>query len=365
MKIEHGGNVDALAMQLGYNREDCIDFSANINPFGVSKALRQVIIESIDALVHYPDIHYRAAKNAIATYHQLPAETVLLSNGAVEIFYELARFFKPKQVLTLSPTFMEYEKAFSQVGAKIKLCPLDSSYQWTFDSMMPYLSMLTSGDVVLICNPNNPTGTLVTSEELKKVANYLSDKNIYLVIDEAFVDFLMDEVQYTFVPFLKEYPHVIVVKSLTKFYAIPGLRLGYALTFLTSCLTDIDNKRAPWSINTLADRAVPVILKDINYQKQTKQWLHQEKEFLYNALVSFHQLDVVKPTVNYIFFTYLGELDLRKALWEKKVFIRSCQNYHGLTTQHYRVAVRTRKENEQLIKAIQEIFDNEVIHEKC
>lgn len=365
MKVEHGGNLAALAAQLGYEAEDCLDFSANINPFGLSPALREGLVKAIDSLVHYPDIDYSRSRKFLAAAHGLDSSQVLLANGAVEIFYELARFFRPQRLLTLSPTFMEYEKAFGQVGSQLVTHRLEApDYQWAFDSLLPSLESLSQGDAVLICNPNNPTGTLVKNDSLQQLAAYLLEKEVLLILDEAFMDFVDQAASYSFLPYLQAYPNTVIVRSLTKFYAIPGLRLGYALSCHASCFETIEQTRAPWTVNSLADQVLPILFQDRAYQEQTRRWLKEEQAFLYKELSGLPDLLVLKPSVNYIFFEYLGSLDLRQALWQRKIFIRSCQNYHDLGPQHYRIAIRSRAENEQLLQALREVLAKGGCHEQ-
>lgn len=357
MKVEHGGNMNQLASDFGFRPEDCLDFSANINPLGLSEKVKSKIIETLDSLVHYPDVTYSQSKAALAEYHSCPTQQILLSNGAVEIFYELARYVKPKKILLLSPTFMEYEKAFKQVGSEIICHVLEGPhYSWTFESILPNLEKLSSGDLVLICNPNNPTGTLVPTATLLLVAEFLRQKGAYLVLDEAFMDFVLDNDAYSMVAHLKDYQNVIVVRSLTKFYAIPGLRLGYALSSNIDLIAAIDEMRPPWTINALADALVPVILKDSEYHHATEEWLKSEQEFLYKELTALPDLQVLPPTVNYIFFEYEGNESLRELLIQEKIFIRSCHNYHHLNDRHYRVAIRSREENCRLIEAFRSVL---------
>ncbi|MGT2933974.1 threonine-phosphate decarboxylase CobD [Streptococcus catagoni] len=365
MEIEHGGNVQQLAKQLGINVQDCLDFSANINPYGLSPKLKKHLIDHLESLTQYPDIHYQKARNYLADYHGYSRDNVLLSNGAVEIFYQLADQLKPERLLTLSPTFMEYQKAFKQVGARISHLHLEAPhYQWDFQSLLSQLEDLQEGDVVLICNPNNPTGSLVNNKVLRKVANYLKEKAIFLILDEAFMDFIEDDEVYSFISYLADFPNVIVVRSLTKFYAIPGLRLGYAVTCHKTCLQDIAQKRAPWTINALSESAIPLLLSDEHYIAQTRQWLRKEQYFLYKAFTAISQISAVKPTANYLFFECQAPIDLRQALWQKKIFIRSCQNYDHLSEKHYRVAIRSHAENSLLVEAIKDILKVSGSHEK-
>lgn len=365
MKVEHGGNMTSLARKMGYQPEDCIDFSANINPLGLSDKLKKVLEESFSTLVQYPEIDYDLPRALIAKYHSCDKESVLLANGAVEVFYDLARVLQPKRLLLLSPTFMEYEKAFKQLGTELIYHVLTSpNYTWSSEGLLSDLDQLERGDVVLICNPNNPTGQVVGQGDLLVLVRELSKRGLFLILDEAFVDFLDQEDRHSLIPYLGDFPDVVVVRSLTKFYAIPGLRLGYALTKHPDLLARIEGIRPPWTVNALAAAAVPSLLEDKDYQSETRRWLAAEQAFLYEGLSSFDNLRVIKPSVNYIFFEYLGGLDLRQELWKKKIFIRSCHNYHNLTANHYRVGIRNRQDNRRLLEALDELIGGGVWHEE-
>lgn len=365
MKVEHGGNMKTLALKMGYQLEECIDFSANINPLGLSDKLKKTLEESFSTLIQYPDIDYDLPRSHIAKYHGCDKESVLLANGAVEVFYDLARVLQPKRLLLLSPTFMEYEQAFKQVGTEMVYHRLSSpSYVWSLEGVLKDLAQLNRGDVVLICNPNNPTGQVVGQEELLFLANELSKRGLFFILDEAFVDFLNQEDRYSLIPYLGDFPNLVVVRSLTKFYAIPGLRLGYALTKFPDLWARIEEIRPPWTVNTLAAAAVSCLLEDKDYRSETRKWLVTEQAFLYDGLASFDTLRVVKSSVNYIFFEYLGKLDLRQELWKKKIFIRSCRNYHNLTVNHYRVGIRKREDNRRLLEALDELIGDGYWHEK-
>lgn len=358
--VDHGGNVKHLAKVAGYSVADCLDFSANINPMGLSAKLRSCLLSSLDQVLAYPDVTYAESHQLLADYHACRPHQVLLANGAVELFYDLARFFQAKQVLTLSPTFMEYEKAFTQEGAQVLDYPLQPPYYtWCLKDLLPHLEQLVAGDVVVICNPNNPTGSLVDNQVLRQLAGLLAERSLYLIVDEAFLDFLPDEEHYSMVAYLKDYPNLVIVRSLTKFYALPGLRLGYALSAHPTCLSSVAERRPPWSVNCFAEAALPVVLGDRSYQEKTRQWLATEQNFFYQELLKCPNIFPLKPTANYIFLTYVGQLDLRKALWARGILIRSCANYHQLGQEHYRIAIRKREDNQRLLHALNEILNEE------
>lgn len=357
--VEHGGNLAHLAALAGYEPTDCIDFSANINPLGLSRAVRNHLIRELDHLTVYPDVKQRQARDYLATYHGLEPENFLLCNGAVEAFYDFARWLQPKRAWILEPTFLEYRKAFASTGAQIQSIPLkEPAFTWTFESLRLDLAAVQEGDVVVLCNPNNPTGTQSSRSELEELVMWLGRRGAWCLLDEAFIDFIEEE-DASLLPLLQKLEKLVIVRSLTKFFALPGLRLGYMTTGHATCLEEIRQQRPPWTVNHLAASALPVLLADTDYQRRTYEWLAKEQAYLYQGLKAFPSLSVHRPTANFIFFRYKGQRDLRQRLWEQKLLIRSCWNYPGLGENYYRVGIRSHLENRRLLEVLGEVLENE------
>ncbi|EAE6663036.1 threonine-phosphate decarboxylase CobD [Listeria monocytogenes] len=358
MKIttaSHGGNYNELAKQHGLTKEMVLDFSANINPLGVPASLKQTITANLDKLVEYPEPDYLALRARIASFHHLDLANVIPGNGATELIFGIAKVTKAQKVLLLAPTFAEYERAFFDAEKVYAELTKETNFA-AAEIVLEMLERDTDIEAVCLCNPNNPTGQLISQKEMVKIANICEKRNIYLIIDEAFMDFLEENEAISMINYLERFPHLAIIRAFTKFFAIPGLRLGYLLTknnLLAEALLQI---REPWSINTFADLAGQILLEDKTYIKQTYQWIHKEREFLYTGLCEFPELTVFEPSVNYIFFHLEKPLDLRKELLLKGIFIRSCANYRGLTENYYRVAVKSREDNCQLLTALEVIF---------
>ncbi|MCD2225639.1 threonine-phosphate decarboxylase CobD [Listeria cossartiae] len=358
MKIttaSHGGNYNELAKKHGLTKEMVLDFSANINPLGVPASLKQTITANLDQLVEYPEPDYLALRARIASFHQLDLANVIPGNGATELIFGMAKVTKAQKVLLLAPTFAEYERAF--FGAEIVYAELTSETNFAAaEIVLATLEREMDIDAVCLCNPNNPTGQLISQQDMVQIANLCEKRNIYLIIDEAFMDFLEENETISMINYLERFPHLAIIRAFTKFFAIPGLRLGYLLTkndLLAEALLQI---REPWSINTFADLAGQILLDDTDYINQTYSWLSDEREFLFEGLTQFSELTVYRPSVNYIFFHLEKPLDLRKELLLKGIFIRSCANYRGLSENYYRVAVKSRDDNRQLLSALEVIF---------
>lgn len=355
---EHGGNIEKLAQQLNVEKNQLIDFSANINPHGIPKNVEKKLIETIKDLEHYPDVNYTVAKKAIASLENVTSEQVIVGNGAVQLFFELAIILKPKQVLLLAPTFLEYEEAFLRSDTTILYYQLqeEEHFDVNLSRYLLQMELLNKGDVIVLCNPNNPTGGLLRIEQVIQIVEKAKKLNVFVILDEAFIDFVANEKLYTFVPFLKDYANVCVIKSLTKFFAIPGLRIGYALTYQQLLLDKSKRFIPPWSVNAFASAVVPLLFDNQQYFEQTKEWIVIEKDYLYKQLQQFEQLLIKEPSVNYIFFKCQLPINLREKLYAYNILIRSCSNYPTLNHSYYRVAVKNRADNNKLISALQEIF---------
>lgn len=349
---KHGGNVYKFAKEHRVNVEDIIDFSANINPFGLSDVVKEAIPSMFDKVLNYPDPNYMDLKEAISAFENISEDQIILGNGAIECIFLLAEHLKAKQLVIPVPTFVEYERAFSKYQTEI-------CYYKMTDMILDIDHLIESFsdevDAVIICNPNNPTGSLVKRTALEKLLNYAKEHQIYLIMDEAFIDFTDDEDNNTMKTYLKSYSNLIILKSLTKFFAIPGLRLGYLMTSHKELIDSINNSRMPWSINSIASQVGELVLKDDSYIEKTKDWIIKERQWFYSSLLSIEGIYPYASQGNYIFFKS-DEYELDKKLAEYSIMIRNCNNYEGLSVGYFRVAIKDRNSNLKLISCIKEIL---------
>ena len=255
----------------------------------------------------------------------------------------------------LLPTFSEYEEAILSVNGEIKYYKLKEKNNFEIDN--EFIDNIKDDiDVVFICNPNNPTGVLTTNQFIIKVLKKALITNTIIVIDESFLDFMEINNEYSSKGLLNYYDNLIVVKSLTKFFAIPGARIGYGLCKNNVLINEINKVTVPWSINIIAADAIIQGLKEKDYINNSIKYVKDEKEYLYGALKEIQVLKVLKPSVNFIMFKLLIDLDLKGELIKRKILIRSCSNYIGLNENFYRIAVRTSEENKIIINEIRNIL---------
>ncbi|XTZ37292.1 threonine-phosphate decarboxylase CobD [Salmonella enterica] len=354
LRSTHGGNTREAAELLGIAPEQILDFSANINPAGMPESLKQALRDNLTLAERYPDADYLRLHQALAQHHQLPAEWIVAGNGETEAIFALVNALAPRKAMVITPGFAEYRRALVQAGCEIVDFRLREDEGWQLTTRL--LGALTADlDCLFLCTPNNPTGLLADESLLHAVSARCKALGIALVLDEAFMDFITD--REGFIPHLAGNPHLWVLRSLTKFYAIPGLRLGYLLGSDVGKIARIRQAQMPWSINAYAALAGEVILRDSDYQQASWQWLADERPRLFRELNNFSALTVWPGAANFLFLRCdAPEIALQQALLAEHILIRSCANYSGLDERYYRVAVRSAEENDQLIAALNRVF---------
>lgn len=358
----HGGNGKEISRSKGLNYEDLIDFSANINPLGMPESAKKSIIDNLDLIEKYPDITYFELRNSISEFEnirisheelKIKNEDIILGNGAAEVLFNVVKAVNPKNVLIPAPTFSEYEEAVNAAGGKVNLYYLKEKNDFKIcEDILEYIN--DDLDMMFICNPNNPTGVITEKSLLNKILDKALENNVCVIIDESFLDFKKED--YSMIEYLKSYENLIIIKSLTKFFAIPGIRVGYALSKNKECIGKVESITPAWNINILGEIAVKAALKDKQYIKETIDFMEKEKNYMYNKLKEIDNLKVYEPSVNFILFKIHGGIDLREKLLDKNILIRSCANYHGLDESYYRIAVKNHCDNKDIISKIKEVL---------
>ena len=344
MKFAHGGDI--------YRNEVIYDFSANINPLGMPKECIVAAKEGVEKSIRYPDYLGEKLCMEIGKQESVKIEQMIIGNGAAELIYAITGALRPKKALLMAPTFLEYEESLRYVGCNITYYDLLEKNQ--FHMGPDVVEHITENiELVFLCNPNNPTGQLTQRELILSIAKRCKSIGALLVVDECFLDFIWEKEQLSMLPYLEEYPNVIVLKAFTKIYGMPGLRLGYAMTNNSSFLTKMKAGMQPWNTSIPAQMAGIAAMKAKNYLKQTHWMIQEERRFLLKELKSGLVKQVYGSSANYIFFR--AEEGLYDKLLKEKILIRDCSNYRNLDKGYYRIAIRTHKENRSLIKAWKKI----------
>lgn len=352
----HGGNVYRY-QRMG--KENILDYSSNINPFGLSQTFINFAKENFKVLTKYPDPDYLDLRNKIAEYNAVKLENVIVGNGATEILFLYMKALKPKKVLLLAPCFAEYKRALDSIQTKVEYFPLEKKRDFVLN-VDKFIKAIKSNhyDLVLLCNPNNPTGTLIDLEALEQIKNCVEGEKIYLLIDEAFIEFVGEWKTKT--GMLLQSENIFVMRALTKFFAIPGLRLGYGLSYNQEVLQKLQAEKEPWSVNAFANLAGLVMLDDREYIDKTEAWIQEEKRFMYQELRKISNIKVYKTEANFILlelFT-MDSACLQEKMLEKDVLIRDASNFKFLNHRFVRLAIKERESNIRVLRTLAEIIES-------
>ena len=372
---QHGGNLNWAASIAGCPVSALTDFSASINPLGTPPSAISAIINSTTELNAYPDPEYRSLRSHLAQHHDLDPELILPGNGSAELLTWAGRELAQQNfTYIITPAFSDYARALNAFDGKIISCPLPLQRDVSSPPSPPNLggTRIESQGVLgkggsrtaptlpiplspqprsglLLNNPHNPTGKLWTKEE---ILPYLPEFSL-VVIDEAFMDFLMPSEEQSLIPLVRDYPNLVILRSLTKFYSLPGLRIGYAIAH-PARLQRWQKWRDPWSVNTLAAAATAAALGDREFQQQTWDWLQSARSQLFKQLQAIPGIEPLEGAANYLLVkTQMSATQLQQKLLTKyQIVIRDCISFPELGDRYFRIAVRLPAENNRLVEAI-------------
>ena len=345
-RYEHGGQVyDAAGIA-----ENFLDFSANINPLGLSEKIFQTLTTNLRGVVNYPDANATELKRAISNRYDVPEKNLVLLNGAAEFFYLHLNATRPARVIIPVPSFAEYERAARAAGCDVKYFFMCAEEKFFLD-VDKLCAEATPDDCIIIARPNNPTGNFLAAEKILRLAEVAS-----VIVDESFIDFID-------APSLKKFASkkFSVVQSLTKIFAIPGLRLGFAVVE-ENFARRLNLSKDGWNVNFLAQKAGAVALADEDFLRQTRAWLTTEQKFFVESLQKFRGLKIFSPTANFALMKVATIELAEKILHElrrEKILLRSCANFVGLDGSYLRSAIRSREENIKLLDALKKILEVE------
>ncbi|MDY6970058.1 MAG: threonine-phosphate decarboxylase CobD [Spirochaetota bacterium] len=363
---KHGGNIKEVAKKYNLKEEEIIDFSASINPLGLPTGIKKTILRNIKNIIHYPDPQYVDLKYSILEYlnterevlsasnqGKLTDKNILVGNGSSELIYLAVYAIKSKRSLLISPGFSEYERALHNVNSKINYLILNEEDEFNI-SANDIIDRINNTDIIFLCNPNNPTGRIMLKEDIVYLLEKLQDTSTILVLDEAFID-MADK--YSLISML---PHdnLYILRSLTKFFSIPGLRLGYGIGS-EKLIGEMENFKQPWSVNQFADLVGQKLFSDRGFIIKTNIIIEKERNYLFDGLSEIKSLKPYKSYTNFILVKInasISSIILQDRLAQRGILIRDCSNFRALNDSFIRVAVRNRNENKKLLKELRSIL---------
>ncbi len=355
----HGGDLDSIERELGIRREEIIDFSGNINPCGASPLVRDEISKNTGCISVYPDAQYLSLRTAIASYTSADIDNIIVGNGSTELIGLTVKALSPKRALIVAPCYSEYEREIKLCGGEVSYFVLSEEEDFA-PNIDKLKNCIYNIDMLVICNPNNPTDSVFTAEELDEIVSFCRSRNVFVMIDETYAEFVENISLITAVPLAEAYDNLIVLRGTSKFFACPGLRLGYGILSSEKLKSHIDAIRDRWSVNSLTARAGEVMFSDNNHIEKTHALMKRERERLKAGLMEFEELKSYRLNSNLVLCRILKEGlsadDVFNALVKYNIIIRSCDNIRFLGNNFFRFCILAPFQNDALLKGLKTIL---------
>lgn len=357
----HGSDLEKIESIYHIKKEDIISFSANVNPLGISWKLRSALCEQLDAITAYPDREYTALRRCIASYAGTHPENVTVGNGSTELISLFIQTYHPKKALILGPTYSEYEREITLGGGTTLYYPLKEEDNFCMN-VPDFCSHLNDSlDLIVLCNPNNPTSTAITRSDMRQILDSCLQHGIFVMVDETYVEFTDEQDQISSISLTNYYTNLIILRGTAKFFAAPGLRLGYAVTGNQDLIQAINTRKNPWSINSLAEIAGRLMFQDEEYIQQTRSLISSERDRIYRELSGWDTMKVYRPMANFMLCRITRPDTNENMLFDhcirKGLMIRNCSTFPFLDSSYIRFCFMNPDQNNRLLSAFQEVLN--------
>ena len=355
----HGGQI---------KKEGLLDFSVNIPTLPYDEAYKTLLIDTIHHLYEYPEIDGEKARKSLSDYLGWPENQIVLGNGATDLIYLIGRAFKFDRAMILEPTFTEYRRALEQSGTEVFAYQMQNEANNPSDPSDPNnrLNKFMVSPILLakkinekqcqalyVCNPNNPTGTYFDCDFFKVLLEHVNVDSFMLILDESFIEFKERNDYFQEMKQLMTRYHVLVMRSMTKTFCVPGLRIGYVFGD-KNAVDQINKLRDPWALNRFALESIPYLLNNKKHLSTLQLWCEKEADYLLNALLAIHQITVYESHANFILIYVAVENPIKWHEWlmNQGIYLRTCMDFNGLNSNFFRIAVKDRVSNQKLIEVI-------------
>ena len=344
--VSHGGRYS-----VNDRDPNIVDFSSNTSPAGMPVSIKSKLKKRLEQIEHYPDSHSNNLISGLKKYTRLSESNLIVGNGAIEIIYNFCNaFLSKKQILIPVPTFEEYEAA-----AKLADCKINFFKTMNLSKNIDtFISQIPINGCVFVCNPNNPTGTILSKKQLTKIISAARKKSCFVFVDECFIE-LVPESNQSILNLVKKYDNLFVLRSLTKSFGLAGIRIGYGAA-TKQIIIILQKLKIPWSVNALAQEAGLIAIKNKNHIVKSKSIIKKESSFLKKKIANIQGFECHESSTNFILIkTKQDSTNLQKKLLKHKILIRDCKNFRGLNNHYIRIAIKSHKDNLKLIKALETV----------
>lgn len=367
----HGSDLEKIEEVYGIRKEDIISFSDNVNPLGISRHLRESLSAHLDAITSYPDREYKELRKTIAGYIGSRAENIVVGNGSTELISLAVRVLDPKKALLPEPTYSEYEREITLAGGELVRCEIKKENGFRVNIGELETELTEDFDLLILCNPNNPTSQAIMPEDMRRLLESCRKKNVFVMVDETYVEFVPSKGLrpgdgVTSVPLTEEFENLLILRGTSKFFSAPGLRLGYAVTGNKELLEKLRKLQNPWTISSLAEMAGRLMFRDGEYIRRTRETISRERTRVCGILDGWDSVEYFEPAANFVLVHIrkkgVTAADLFDHCIRQGLMIRDCSTFAFLDDTWFRFCFRTQEEDDRLLTALQEKLEYETLN---
>ena len=351
--IFHGSDIEKICEVYQLKPEEIVKFGANVNPLGLSEHVKEQLAGRLDILSSYPDRDYTDLKKAIAAYTNTSPEHIVVGNGSTELISLLISQRAPKRALLLGPTYSEYARELNLVGGTLEYYNLKEEQDFRLDISDLTDTLKSDIDLLIICNPNNPTSSAISTADMKKLLTVCRSLGIFVMIDETYIEFAPEGTSLSAVSLVPEFDNFMVIRGVSKFFAAPGLRFGYGLTSNQAFLQTLLTHQNPWSLNSIGAYAGERMLKDIDYIQKTWSLIDSERTRMCTELSGLDTVKIYPAYANFVLVKILKEgltsFDVFEKAIHQNLMIRDCSSFESLNGEYVRFCIMNPEDNDRLL----------------
>lgn len=355
----HGSDLEKIEEYYHIPKEEIVCFSANVNPLGLSETVRQKLCSHLDVICRYPDRAYTSLRQTIGAYCGADPAHIVVGNGSTELISLLISQRAPKKALVLGPTYSEYARELSLVGGSMEYYHLREADDFVLD-IDDFLSHVTGeADMVILCNPNNPTSSAIPREDMERIIAQCKKQGVFVMIDETYVEFAPDVQAMSAISLVPAYDNFMVIRGVSKFFAAPGLRFGYGITSNQTFLSALLTHQNPWSLNSIGAFAGEEMLKDTDYIQRTRALVSKERAKMLARLAESSTYKTYPAYANFILARIQKEgvtsFDVFEKAIHQKLMIRDCSSFQALEGEYIRFCVMDPADNDRLMDCLLDV----------
>ena len=352
----HGSDLEKIEEIYGIKKEDITSFSANVNPLGLSPLLKEELSSHLDVISSYPDREYKKLRSTIADYCSASPENVLVGNGSTELISLFIKFINPKKALILGPTYSEYEREIALGGGNSMYFPLEEEDNFTLNIDKFIATLDDNIDLIVMCNPNNPTSSAISRSDMRRILDTCLKFHIFVLVDETYIEFTEEYDKLNCIKLTQSYNNIVILRGISKFFAAPGLRLGYAVCGNIPLLSKINSVKDPWTINSLAEIAGQLMFSDSDYINASRELISSERKRVTKELSEIDGIKVYPPCANFVLCRIEKENVDADILFDmairQNLMIRNCSSFPFLDNTYFRLCFMNPSDNDKLIEVI-------------